>query len=238
MALADLNADVKPFLGISSSDTSEDARLQVLLAQAIAYVKRYCNRDFESTSYPGAASEGTGDAGYYWGNDTRLLVLRQRPVTALTSVYLDSSGRFGDNPDGAFAASTLLVAGTDYVLRWDGALAGTSTRCSYSGIVERLNGVWPGRRGARPGTISTEQTPGVGNIKVAYTAGYSTIPADLKQAVCTVVSMVRRSADKGAPIASESLGGYSYSIGSMMAGSMPEVGTVRDLLSRWREQPI
>lgn len=231
--------DVKSLLGITGTD--EDARLAVMVAAASASVQSYCGRNFESTVYgtgtTSAYSSG-GDSGYYSGDGSRDLILRQRPVTAVASVYQDSTGRFGDNPDGAFASSTLLVAGTDYVLMWDGQLPGASTRCSYSGILRRLTGVWPASWQYSAGSINPQFANNTGNIKITYTAGYSTVPSDIQYAVALVVAQMRRTAIFGGDaLQSESYENYSYHLGQAKASAQQalQMSDVKSILGHYRE---
>lgn len=239
MALANIS-EIKTLLGITG--TTEDAKLTVMVAAASASIQNYCGRNFESTVYgtgnTSAYSAG-GDSGYYSGDNSRDLILRQRPVTTVTSVYQDETGRFGDNPDGAFASSTLLVAGTDYVLMWDGQLPSVSTRCSYSGILRKLTGVWPASWKYSAGTINPQIMNSTGNIKVTYTAGYTTVPADISYAVALVVAQMRRTAPFGGEsLTSEHFESYGYTLGGGKGGSQSSViklGEVASILNRYRE---
>ena len=227
---------VKTVLGISG--TSEDTRLDMLITQACAAVRKYCGKDFDQTTYPWSPLDGVGDSGLYDGTGTPDIVLRQKPVSAVTSVWVDSSGRYGENPDGAFPSTTLLTYGTDYVIRWDGCLPGSSTPCSYAGILTRVNGVWPARRQWVRGQICSTRATGLGNVKVAYTAGYPDIPSDLAMAVCELVAFARRNINKGGSMTNESLGAYSYTMATAVAGSFPELLSARQLMASYRSIPI
>lgn len=225
-------ATLKTHIGISG--TSEDTFLTALATQIDAVVKRYVGFGIESTTYPGAAAGDTGDSGYYDGIDGMAIVLRQIPVTAIASIYYDPSGRFGENPDGSFAAATLLVEGTDYVWHKDGCLPGTSTTCSYSGVVDKIPGIWAGSMRYRPGQIIGVRVPNSGAIKVAYTAGYTTVPDDIVLACCQIAAVVRSQREKGVRLQSENLGAYSYSLAQAALGSWPELGGARQILARYR----
>lgn len=244
MALATLAA-LRTALGISPTDVSQDVRLQQFLDAADAAVKEYCGRDFESTSYPGAASRGRGDSGYYDGTGRPELLLRQTPVTAVSAVYLDAGGYYGQ-ASGAFAASTLLTAGVDYIIQYDGSLGGASA--SHSGILLRMGGFggnpglgWGDAEAVTGSLVRPFTGPvwprGRGNIKVAYTAGYSstTVPADLSAAVIELATRIHVTAENGGyPVASETLGEYSVSFAQGLGEGRPELATVRQLLSRYR----
>lgn len=239
MAIASVS-QIKLMLGISGS--SEDARLAALLAAASSAIISYTGMDFESHSFGSGAtatSYGFGDSGYYSGENTRFLVLRQRPVTAIASIYQDPTGRFGDNPDGSYASDSLLVAGTDYVLRWDGTLPGATTRCSYCAIVERINGIWPGMFMYQRGTINPALGNHQGNIKVTYTAGYTTVPSDIVYAVSLLVATMRRSAVYGGmSVNSEHFEDYGYTLGSVGSSAITQIGELRQILARYKDIPI
>lgn len=221
-------ATYKTLAGISG--TSEDSKLDLMTDYVDAAIKKWLGRDIEQTTYPGAATGGTGDSGFYSGTGTSRLILRQRPVRSITSIYVDASGRWGQNPDGSFATATLLTAGTDYALDLD-AYNG-SANVSMKGIVVRIGNVWPALRTYNRGWITPGVEPQRGNIKVAYVAGYSSVPSDIVQAAALWVSHIRNIQPKGGTLSSESLGSYSYSLAAMTGGMPAEV---RMLLSGYRE---
>jgi hypothetical protein len=53
------------------------------------------------------------------------------------------------------------------------------------------------------------------SILIDYTAGYATIPADVEMATLSVAARVYRNRTRDSSVASESLGGYSYSTRSL-----------------------
>ena len=229
MALTSV-ARIKAFLGLADSDTSKDAQLDVLRSGAEALIKSYTNRDLESATY----------TEYYSGNNTYTLVLRNKPVTAITSVHVDATGNFGQytGTPTPFASATQLTYGTDCVLDYD---EGSSQ--STSGILYRLNTTWP----VMPqvsiwGTLVREISPLRGNVKVVYTAGYTAIPDDLQYAVCYLVSYMRRTAALGGPLQSERIGDYSYQLFDTLnrgfSVNQPELGTVRQILAKYRDPAI
>jgi len=219
MALTTL-AQIKGFLNIPSSNTSQDEWLEILRASAEASIKNYCNRDFEVATY----------TEYYTGQGKNYLVLRQTPVNSITSLHLDHDAHFGTGND-PFSSADLLVEGTDFVL--DREKAGRS----LTGIVWRINDVWPTwARTVRPGTVGINWDPSQGNIKVVYSAGYSSIPEDIKLAVSLLVASTRRSAPQGAELFSERIGDYSYEMaGERMMGTLPGIGSIRQLLSKYKD---
>jgi hypothetical protein len=216
MAIIDTTA-YKNYAGISA--TTWDTQIALMATAADRRIKAYLGYDIESGTYPGTVTGGKGDSGYYSGNGTPYLLLRNLPVLTITSVYQDATGRFGENPDGAFASATLLVEGTDYVLRTDGYIG--SAAVSFGGILERIGSVWPELYRHTYGQITGHPGKHRGNIKVAYTAGYATVPGDIALAAAMLISHWRRNIKKGGPVVSENLGSYSYSLGEVQFGSMP-----------------
>lgn len=192
-------AELKTHLRISGA--SEDTFLDQVRLGVEAAVLRYLGRSIESAE----ATE------YYDGSGRESLVLRRRPLTAIATLHLDQSGRYGQL-SGAFASSTLLVEGTDYMLPRVDQTEGNGGR------VLRINDVWPHVRGC---------------IKVKYTAGYTAVPEDLKLAVLTLCAQVRAGCEKGGILAGETLGSYSYTL--LQGGSERSIILARSLLSAYCE---
>lgn len=204
MALTSTNS-VKLYLGITSN--AEDPFFDATVIQVDALIKRYLGQNIESASY----------TEYYGGNNDYCLALRQGPVTAITSVHLDAYGFYGMASD-PFPSGTALTAGVDY------AFAGGRR-------LMRLNGVWPGIRRRTAGMLSAALEPALGNIKVVYTAGYASVPADLTLAANILVGLIRQDREQGGgTLTSESYEGYSYSL--QRAESY--LGQVRHLLAPYR----
>lgn len=216
--------------------------LPSLIPQADRVIKNWCGQDLELTTYPGAAVNGKGDSGYYSGNNQRDIVLRQRYVQSIISVNVDSNG-FGGQAPGAFGAGTLLTSGVHYMLDYDYAEGGNPA--SSCGLLRKIGGAgfdffggyYPYAWGG--GKLAAYRMPtwvrGDLNIKVSYTAGFATIPADLVMAMGTLIAWFIRNQPSGSPLTSESLGGYSYSVMSMGIGQAPELGSLRQVLTQYRE---
>lgn len=199
---------VKSRLGIASTDTSQDALLTTIVAEADDILKNYLGQNVEDATY----------TEYYMGNGRRALVLRQRPVRSITSIHLDSDGYygFGTSP---FSATELLVAATDYTLDYASA-----AEFSESGIVYRLGGVWPSTS-ADVGLMNDIPVKALGNIKVVYVAGYATVPSRY-QAWATKLACWKYATDiDGATKTSESHSdmAYSYSLGDLTSTSQDAV---------------
>ncbi len=211
MALTTL-ADLKTYLGIS--DTSEDSLLNLLIADADAAILGYIGRTIEQATL----------TEYYSGDASQMLVLKQRPVTAVTSVHVDDSGYAGQG-SGAFASATEWTAGTDFYIRTE------VENESNTGELVAIKG---------PGTFTADHQPktwgewpdGTGNVKVIYVAGYATVPSDIAGACRILVAWMRASRDNGMPVKSEKLGSYSYTL--LDDTGIPELATIRGICNRYR----
>jgi hypothetical protein len=173
-------------------------------------------------------------------------------IVLYTGVWFDPTGYGQQNysvPGSQFAAGTLLTQGLHYILALDAG--GTS---SNRGLIQRISGTgggslpggifgtWGGYYNSNPGKLSASKLPswpfGTGNLKVSYTAGFPVIPADLADAVTTLMVWKMRNQPVGGILAQESKEGYSYSIQQAGNGSIPELGTVNQTLKAYREVSI
>lgn len=184
---------LKLHIGLSLSDGTQDEQLNQFIAQAESIVEGYTHRLFGSA----ARTE------YYRGRGTHELVLDQRPVTSIASIYVDDEGYFGQ---GTFDSAGLLVVATDYTWK-------------SNGVVFRISNIWPDYN---PGAelLVPPQAPGLGNIKVTYTAGYADADVDqrLTFAVNQLIVGMRSASKVGVVITGESLDYYSYSSGPQFPG--------------------
>ena len=214
-----------------------DAQLTVLLNGASATIKKYCKQNIELATYTNE---------FYSGNGKNDLALRQRPVNSVTSLYVDQYGYYNTTSN-AFASTTLWTEGNQFVLRRDGP-NGTA---SESGLLVRIGGdtniwiagIWT-QEALWQGKLAASRLPtwpvGEGNIKVTYSAGYALdeIPDDIITAVITLTAWFIRTVPTVAPLQSENLGSYSYTLMMRGLGQAPELGSLRQLLSRYREWSI
>jgi hypothetical protein len=208
--------EFKTHLGLSG--TASDSLYQTYLNQAAAIITRKTGLVFDSAS----ATE------FYQGTGTNQLVLRRRPVTAVASVYVDDSAYFGF-ASGAFGSSTLLTSGEDF------ALDITADSFSRSGILYRIGSVWPALRIRNGSELIGGEVPGLGNIKVTYTAGYSSTPDDLKLAGILLARVIMLSSSNGGQmVASESLEYYSYSLKGN-ADAANDMHSVQAIVNGYRE---
>src|SRR5579859_3276323 len=90
MAAGDLTdiLTVKTWLGIGQPDTSQDAQLDQLITAASALIGAYLQRNLLSASY----------TELYQGNGQDFMMLRQAPVTAVSSVLWSGTTIPAGNP--------------------------------------------------------------------------------------------------------------------------------------------
>lgn len=134
--------DVRDTPGVSSSLTT--SYIERKINQATEMIEGYTQRRFLSTTYTNEEYDGTGELA---------LVLRQRPVTALTSLQ---------------ARSTVLNDSSD----WDSIPSDQYFLDSSAGVIRGVTSFW--------GTTN--------RWRVTYTAGYTTIPADLREAAAQLAA--------------------------------------------------
>lgn len=191
-------AEYKQLMQVTTS--ADDALIATALDNATAIIEQ------NATSLLFSSQTKTE---YYSGCGRSGLVLRSRPVTSITSIYYDDTGYFG--APSSFGASTLLTSGVDYALEL------SEPGISMSGIVRRIGGVWGQSRVRVGGDLVGYVEPGIGNIRVTYTAGYDgttwVAPSNLKL-LCSLIArqIIRIAPTAGSPISSESFEYYSYSL--------------------------
>lgn len=181
MLYADLGS-LKRTLEIDPCDKSEDAKLLFFVDWATKWIGEILNRpDF---SYKSRTE-------YYDGNGTQRLNLRNRPVypSPTIQVYVDLSGNFGESTNAFDPATTALTYGSDFSLRID---QGDGT--SRSGVLYRINGLWPLLRKRQGGYLSPFFGKTEGGIKVVYSAGYTidNLPSNIRMACNALVAKMRQ----------------------------------------------
>lgn len=209
----------KRILGLDEDDTSRDAALQDIIAASCDMIERSLRfkvLDHEVTEYKS-------------GNRSHMLLLSGRYVSAVTHVYEDAFGWFGDNPSG-FDTSTELVAGVNYA--WekpsDGGAYGV-------GRLRRIGGVWSAPRMPSREYLLAERDMNRGNYKIVYRCGWQRddIPADLKFATALVVGMSERVAASGGPTTGFSFEGFSESYGDTDPTSITRVQSILKGYRKW-----
>ena len=216
-------SEVAAYLQLGTISDSEVPFLLMLIAAAETAVMRICQRKFyrqSVTEYPQI------------NGITQTVLLRETPVSSITSVYLDPTGFYGQGVD-PFPASTLLTAGTDYYLVID-----NPDGKSYAGMLNRNGRAWSLTWWNVPTINLTPIPKGTqGCLKVNYISGYDLIPADLKQCLFGIIADRKNSAPYGTELSSEGLEQYSYSLGSL-SDEITKVGSVMRTLSAYRRVVI
>ena len=175
------------------------------------------------------------------------------PFCCGLAVWYDPFGYAGDNaaeqPSGPFGPATLLVPGRDVLLLRDQPDGITS----MSGIVRRIGvaagfGWWPGpgyggggawggggNRGGLTAVLDPCWPQTWKGIKCVSAQGFSTVPPELSFAATMLGAWLYRNGPFGgnAALSSESYEGYSYAVGKL--SEAPELGSLKQLLSRYRE---
>lgn len=217
----------------SGVSTTDDPRykqdLQILLA-AEAFVKRHCGRrQFIAQTY----------TEYFDAPVKGNLWLKETPIQSITSIKFDATGGYGQLAN-TFDSTTLLDGTTDYYFRIDGTdgfgYAGElfATRPGGWGYWYWPSRGWPFSAGAyTPGLLSLRPASIPGAFQVIYVGGYTLIPDDLKLAIWQIVADRRAAAALGNVMTSESMEGYSYSLGAPDA-EIAKIGSVMSLLAAYR----
>lgn len=152
-------------------------------------------------------------------------------------VRMDQTG-YGGHGSSAFASTTVQTFGTDYILDLDES--GTK---SNSGMLRRIAGstsvIMPEDSDYDYSSLWARQGPvwpaGTRNIKVVYYAGYATIPEDLESVCLMWAAKMADYAESGDAYNSESLGQYSYTSPIEMPGRPQDIGSIRQILDRYKE---
>ncbi len=227
-------ASIQDFQSLCPSQSGTDiGAIQRALDAASIAAERYCGRAFAEAS----------NTEYYDGNGYPELPLKRFPVTAVASVYLDVNGGYGQAPNG-FPSTTLLTAGTNYVYVSDRGVLQMRTSPNWwpfgvgFGSSSTSPWGWPGL--ARRGTAWSGWPRVPGCVKVTYTAGYATIPADIVSAVCAMADYIIIATDNGGLITTT--GSYiDVSVGSgfiteqLARGNVPALGSARGILDSYRD---
>lgn len=194
--------EVKKMLEIPDDDKSEDVKLNYLIEHATSIIEEYLDR-------PGLSYSARTE--YYDGNGTQFLLLRSRPVfvSPTIQVWVDEEGNYGSTSGAFTQSSAALTYGDDFSLKID-----QDNGTSRSAILIRLNGYWNNRQVRQAGWLSPFVEKGRGNIKITYTAGYTTdtLPAAFRAACDLLVARMRYILPLGMELSSESYEDRSISI--------------------------
>ena len=191
--LTDIN-ELKTLLEIPAGDTSEDAKLMLLIASATDLIEEFLGR--RGLFY----RERTE---YYKGTGTAKLWLNARPVyeTPTPRVWINQLAFWGEAPGTPFDSSNELTYGEGFALQID-----QDNRTSRCGILVALNRPWPKPTLRQVGYLSPYVGEDRGSIKVQYTAGYSVedMPAGIRTACNLLVMRLYQVTPYGALLTSES----------------------------------
>lgn len=213
----------KVHLGIASGDTSRDTFLDQIGPQCEAALLNKLKIIVEQTTV----------TEFLPGTGKNRLFLRRTPVQSITTIHARSDLYYGDGS--APTSADLLTAGTDYALARDQEFTGSNIK-SKSGIVYRIGGVWERPRGSSE-LLASGLADDIGNIKVVYVAGYSSVPADISLALNQMIAVLNESASQGGALQSESLdywSGTKFSPADMARA----LGSVSDLIAPYKKLVI
>ena len=82
-------ADIKTLLEIAAGDTDDDALLSTILDANDAYVKKYCRRSFESSTF----------TEYHDGCGVETLRVNEWPIISITSIHDDTAHEWGSDTE-------------------------------------------------------------------------------------------------------------------------------------------
>ncbi len=233
----------------TGNDVSQDNYLSTLIFTADESVKNFLKRDIETRPY----------TEYHDGTNTPDLILKQRPVWSIQSIYMNPGAYYGQAPQG-FPTNTLLTEGIDYTLKIDSS----KYYRSDSGIVKTLGGgllatiaymPWNFRKGTLSNKLAPCWPTGYGSIKVSYTAGYglgageppngrlppgTTLPKAITHFTNCVAAWIRTMFPVGVSL---DIGATSEYVSKIMDGTiqgdMPlEVASGLGMVRRYRELAI
>jgi hypothetical protein len=107
------------------------------------------------------------------------------PILFGVSVFIDDNG-YWRSASGAFPATNQQTMGSDYALA-DTGIDGSSR----SGRLIRINQVWDQLWASGQWWLSPLPIPGMGNILVTYTGGFTSLPADIEWACIRCITKAR-----------------------------------------------
>ena len=155
-------------------------------------------------------------------------------------VWQDTNGFYGQLA-GGYADKTILSPGTTFsTLPGIGGRGGSGVLravgiAGAAGYFNWFPGIDTGVRSKLAASRHAYWPLSEGSIKVAYSAGFYPVPADLSSACATIVAYMIRNMPSGAPLTRESLGAYSYSVLTSKNPDCPELGSAQTTLALYRE---
>lgn len=205
-------SEYKIYAGIST--TAFDTRLTAIVASAAAMIRQVCGRSLTDGFETGSRTERLDGDGMDEIRPT------EWPVTTLTSVKYVSA----DNSETAYDTSSYRIADDQRrIIRAYGHISrfAVPSALDLRVYADDDAGNWH---------MSPRWPEGKDNIEVAYTGGFSTIPADLKMAMYLLVDQLFAASGKGGVLESESIGEYSYKRANASESSNDPMAVVMPLL--------
>lgn len=178
MAIIALN-DLKTYCNIPSGDTSEDAKLQILVDLTNVSIDQYVGRTLAETQYTREIYDGTG---------TEALCLRNYPISEVTEVLIAGVPIYSLNP---YSNPTVDQGETPAPAQYS-SYGSWYIQNAEDGILFHSI-CWPSGRAI---------------VKVSYKAGYADIPPDIFAGALEMASFYRDNTETPG-ILSESLGSNS-----------------------------
>lgn len=117
-------SEVKQYLGIASSNTTDDSLLDALLLRTTKMIQAYTGRTLLQATYTDEKYDGDGE---------RELLLTEYPLITLTSVYDSADRDFGD--EDLLVEDDGITNEGNYVIVRKGFV-------ENPGIIRRIDGVW------------------------------------------------------------------------------------------------
>lgn len=182
----------------------------------------------------------------------KMVRLRIWPCASVNTVHIDPQFEFGQNT--SVTDPLLLVKGQDYALVWNTTGDASQGLLEYFGLANGGYG-WTGPYtpltgyGLSPAARCANfgWPVGQGNIKVVYTAGFTTIPEDFKIAVAYQARWLQlNGGNAGSYMDSETLGQNSYTRGKFdtlpgmkVAGAVGIIQPmVAQMVAKYRDIPL
>lgn len=231
--------EVADYLGVALASAPPATLVAAAQEAILAYIGR-----------PVASAERTE---YYSGiAGSPYIRLNVWPVISVAHVYNDPNLNYGENTSITDPAE--LTLGLDYVIVRESVAGGKAGLLEYI-----MGGTGPGALTSPPGpsyfargmttaarAASFSWPVGQGNIKVVYTAGYATIPEDLKIAEAYQAQWMKRiGRNAGQNLVSESWGQYSYTqasgppLGNKVVGPVGILSPqVAQMVNKYRDVPL
>ena len=194
-----------------------DTVLQPIINETNDALARFIRQPLDSKTY----------TQYYNGVPSPRIVLRQWPVTAVTTVRVAYIS--GGDP-AKFDSTTDWTQYSDWVLEVD-----DSDDSSRQGVLRALRGYWSYQFRYPPMRLAYDLSADYRAVQVVYTAGYEQIPQSLKSAALLIVGrlyLMRRGLLPGS--ASLNGGSYSYQTYNTAMGMLNDP-TVSDFLRPFQD---